>query len=243
MPDVYGATEIPVQAPAAGVALSDPLLTTLGDFLATVLRADLATAMAAAFPGESVVRTDAIYAYNPGDSDFEPRLPALYVWRDALQPGRFTDEDYGQRGTVLALWVLPGLRDDRASVLRSIMTGAGKAVHRAIEIGRHPSWVVAGDTETFAATQGSSILTHGGLFSIDVSTVDEAEVVVGDGPGARPFPAVRFDLNVREDVDERADGYLSGYPHNHQVTIAQGNASATFAQVSDFSTEFTTEFS
>jgi hypothetical protein len=195
MADLYGATQLPVQTPGTGT-VSDPALDAIAAFCSAVLTADCATAWAAVAAGETIVR--AALTHDPNEADLgENNLPALFVFRTGLDPQQWDDQAFGADSTISILWVFPPGEQFRHARRLGILSGVGKALHRAFGPlnGRHPSWVVVGDTDPSAAAYGSSVLTRGGLRWARLGVFRFAEVRVGDAV----YEGIMAELRVRED--------------------------------------------
>lgn len=224
MADTFGAITIPLDpafanphgqgAPATTFQLldspsTDPTLGVLLAFLVAWLNKDQ-NAQAAwntvgidpAHPPVQVVR----FA-DPRDvtTTFEPdRLPALYAWRD---PGTFeqlADDWETELSTVKILWILPIVMPEDQQLRRPFFNGLAKTVYLALSRGRTPSWVVIGDTDTLAPTQGSWVGTF--LQTVNEpgyylqgwrpTTVTIKPIDGSTEPGI--WPAVEFTLQLRE---------------------------------------------
>ena len=196
MPDLYGATELPVQVPGAGETVGDPALDTLAAFIAAVLQFECWDAWEAVAKGEPLVR--AAHTHNPRERDLSANLlPGLFLFRSQVDPQSFTDADIGSESVITCLWVFPPTKDAVAATRLPIIAALERALHRAIgpRNGRHPAWVASGDTDPYAARYGSSILTHGGLMTATLGQFQHAAVEVQE----TTFEAVQFELRIRED--------------------------------------------
>jgi hypothetical protein len=96
----------------------------------------------------------------------------------------------------------------------------GRALHKALGPlnGRHPAWVVTGDTDTDAAAYGSDVLAHGGFQRLEVVAVRHAEITVGQAK----YDAVTVDVEAREVLTQ--DVTLSG---STQITIRRDVTGST----------------
>jgi hypothetical protein len=225
MADTFGLTSLPLASPVGTASIADPGRDVLLSFLSAVITAECATAWAVRAPGEPVIRNG--YAHDPNEEDFvAKRLPALYVYRGDAKPGQFTDAEFGDETPVNALWVFPPAPSLRQYERRAIAQGLSRAIHKALGPlnGRHPSWVVAGDTDPYAAAYGSSVLTHGGFEWVRLTSSSEAAVKVGSDE----FAAVLLELGCREDF---VAGTPTGLGTEIHMTIEQnGHADPAFVQ-------------
>ena len=172
MADSYGLLTLPVPAPvttAAGTpSVSDPALDVLLGFLQAVINAYGATAWASVRPNPlaspSLVPVLSVFSNNPEEESFNSSaLPALFAWRGESNGERIAD-DYETRVTrVSILWVPPVAQQITQRKLSPFRNAIDKIVDGAIFRGRDPNWIVAGDTDALAATQGSVLIGQMGL--------------------------------------------------------------------------------
>jgi hypothetical protein len=203
MTDSYGATSLPL------TAISDPELESLADparahvlaFCKAVIEYECEEAWLALCPNEPIVRRTR--NHNPQQEDFSDNdLPALFAWRGDLKPQYFQDEHWGDESNIELLWVFPPTPILNESSRRSIAVGLSRALHKAFGPlnGRHPSWVVSGDTDPFAATYGSSLITHGSFVSIDMDgSVRSADMMVEIAGRKVEYSGIYISLKCRED--------------------------------------------
>jgi hypothetical protein len=162
MTDIYGGLALPaVAGEFAGKAL-DPALDAITSYLQAVLPVRLGAAWASVAPREDIVRT--VCTVNPRDCLVAPQmLPALFVWRGPAQMTREA-EDYlitrTQLGCTWLLWWDEPLKRERRLPFQGAIV---KAIHESLCRGRHPAWVVPGDTTRGAATRGSVLQQQAGL--------------------------------------------------------------------------------
>jgi hypothetical protein len=197
MPDTYGAETLPVTAPGATATVSDRALDVLGAWMYAVINAECSAAWTAVAAGEPILR--GYQTQDPGGQDFnENLLPHLFLFRAQANPAHFEDGNWGTDSTVTMLFVFPPAEQSKAARRMAIFNGLQKAVHRALgpRNGRHPSWVVAGDTDPDAAVWGSSILTHAGLVWCESNPWNIAEVRIP--PMLDAYDAIKADFRIRE---------------------------------------------
>jgi hypothetical protein len=237
MTDTFGATSLPIANVARSGGLptepiGDPAMATLLAWARAVLTAEVGPAWADLAPGEPVVRC--VHFHDPRAEDFAvQRLPALFAYREAGRFGKADDGRWTEERPTTLLWVYPPGSDDKMPARRGVAVALGRALHEALGPlnGRHPSWVVTGDADPFAAVYGSSLLDHGGFEEIRLDATRTAQVEVADAT----FEAISLDLICRE-VWYRAPK-LTG---STITTINQGPGG--FVQVQGLSTDFTSEF-
>lgn len=204
MTDTFGATSLPVASVITPTtdSLADPARALVLSFCKSVIEYECGTAWAAlATAGEPICRT--AWPHDPGKEDFDPRkLPALFCYRSStIKPQRFTDEEWGDEASLELLWVFPPAPDANQATRRGIMVGLSRALHKAFGPlnGRHPSWVVTGDTDPYAAVYGSSLLTWGHFEIIELEQVREAQVKVDVAGKPVDYQAVNVTFRCREE--------------------------------------------
>jgi hypothetical protein len=183
--------------------IGDPGLTTLLSWCAAVLTYEVGAAWDDLVPGEPIVRTQS--PHDPREEDFSTiRLPQLFAYREDGKAVRNDDGHWGEERPVTLLWSYPPIAQNKIPMARGIPVAIGRALIRAVGEwnGRHPSWVVAGDTDSFAAAYGSSVLTHAGLATLAVGMVRNANVRVGQAE----YEGVSVELLAREDLEPVATG-------------------------------------
>lgn len=214
----YGATELPVPEPDTGETVSDPALDAFASFFKAIIEEECTDAWATVAAGEDVVRSTA--THDPGEADFSAnRLPGLFVFRVTADPQQFTDEEWGAETTLAVLWIFPPGEQFRHAQRLGIFSGLQKALHGALgpRNGRHPAWIVDGDTDTDAATFGSSILTHAGVRWAKLGAIRYSQIRVGE----ESFEGIYADLRIREDW---SDDIADVEPPDVAVTITGNGA-------------------
>jgi hypothetical protein len=202
VPDAIGLTSLPVAnvARVGGLPteqIGDPALTVLLSWARAVLTADIGAAWADLSPNETIVRTTS--PHDPREEDFATQyIPHLFAYREDGAPRQNEDEAWGDETPITLLWVYPPASPDKQTARRGMQNAIRRSLLRAVNLwnARHPSWVVVGDTDPFAAQYGSSLLTHGGFTTLTVGMVRNAEVQVRDGK----FDAISVELLAREDL-------------------------------------------
>jgi hypothetical protein len=170
--DQYGAEPIPLVAPAAGFAAGDRALTYLLQYFTAFLNVKAVAAWQAAgiAPNVPVVRKS--FAHDPKKVSFSTAdLPALYMWRSGSEkpPEQYAD-DYRLTHDVLELlWVLPTINQETDRKREPIDNAIKNLIDVALEEGRDPSWIVAGDPDPAAATRGSLIWNFATFYEMSLS--------------------------------------------------------------------------
>jgi hypothetical protein len=222
MTDLYGATSLPVVAPAENEAISDPALGTLLRWAQAVIEFECATAWSVVAPNEPIVRKGR--PWKPEQSDFgaDTDLPALFCYSD--------DEYFGGDRTISLLWVFPPGPYYELAQRSGILKGLRSALHKALEmaLGRHPAWVDPEDTDEDAAAYGSSLLDRGGFVHLRFTDARHAEIQIDTSGAGATYPAVMFEFEAREYFTQ---GAPTGLGSAIQMTFNQnGSASPAFVQ-------------
>lgn len=179
MADKYGATIFPVpvvadtgEFPPEAVA-GDPLLGYLANFVTKIVRLNCEAVWKSVSPSTPIIKT--VYADEPENGFSAEWLPCLFVFR----PGRETrelvetfeqvaDEYRFMKSRVVARWIMNPVQAANNRRRNSIFDAVRKAIDAAVNIGRHPAWIVPGDTDLKAALQGSSLCNFSGAASIEL---------------------------------------------------------------------------
>jgi len=211
MAETFGAIALPVVAPAVGVPVSDPLVYHLASFLQSVVNAKATAAWNAVCPGSAPIRF--VHYHEPDELCFVKReLPALFVWREeASRSSEWIAEDYLQsHETIRIVWGFPDAVQNIMRVRHPIVNALAKVMTAAIELGRDPAWVVAGDPDPDAAAWGSVLYRWCNLDAIQVSKWARKliRVPLGDGSERAEFES----LEATVSIDELLVEDLSKYP-------------------------------
>lgn len=238
MPDTFGLLQLPVPAPTdpRTQAVGDPLLDLVASYVKAVLNAELREAWAAVFPSRGVKGSDGTATsvpvvhtetFDPDEGAFtSARLPCLYVYRaDSPEPQRIrTTQSWEVVRSPIALLLIPPRPTEEKQTLRaSIRNAADKALRAAVREGRHPSWIVPGDTYFDPAEYGSVFLQHAKLQSWSFTGVKRQTLTIVDADGERDaFPGLMAGLLVDEQL-ERGTGRYAEMSHvEGAVTIGEG---------------------
>lgn len=246
MADSYGATTLPVTAPSLveeyTEPVGDPGIVTVLSFAAAVLEYEAGHAWEEVAPGEPLIRK--ARPHDPREEDFSASaLPALFAYRGDGRATRWSDGYWVEERPITLLWVYPPAQAEKMPARRGVGVALGRALHKALGPlnGRHPAWVVSGDTDEDAAAYGSDVLTHGGFQRLDVTSVRAAEIMIGQAK----YDGITIELEARE-VFARIET-LSG---STRIIVRRDTAEMTapepFDQVIDivraFDGSFSTEF-
>lgn len=178
MTDLYGGCALPATPGDFGQDAADKALDAIGAYLGAVLEVQLGAAWGAVAPNEPLIR--GVRKVNPANAlTNNNHLPALYLWRGRSQRTRYADDYLIARTQVTCLWLLwwdsPTKREQRMPFQGAFT----HAAHSALARGRHPAWIVPGDTVAGAATRGSVLVQQAGLFQpIDDLETQEIEIAL-----------------------------------------------------------------
>jgi len=143
MGDTFGALPLP----SAASDSSDPALDAIGSYLTACLVDALDAAWLTLVPSDTVCKVHHLHDPNGGHFQDE-QLPCLFLWRGESTGERLADEYEIDRTTVTVLWIPPPLEQDRNVDTARFANAIGKALQRALYLGRDPAWYDAhpGDT-------------------------------------------------------------------------------------------------
>jgi hypothetical protein len=221
--DKYGGTELPAIIPVdtGFPEVSSPFDVLLGyfaDFIKTVMEYHCADIWASVQPNLPIVKS--VKTDDPATNLNEQWLPALFIYRpgretrEVIEKFEWIAEDYRlQKGRVVVQWILnPSPQENRRRV-DQVIDLIRKAVDSALEIGRHPAWVVPGDTDPLAATQGSSLLdyTGAGVIELDHAGPGLYEHKMLPPAQSRKYEELKMSFFVEELLQYDLD--LKGGPH------------------------------
>lgn len=189
-------------------AVGDPIIDVLGSFLKASVNADLGYGWRLVCPRQpNVIET--VQTHNPDKSAFSDRdLPCLFLYRLAwpkLTP--FSQDWKAQVSQIAALWV-PDLEEFEKDAIRDPFKNAiAKAIHRNIERGRNPAWIVQGDDDPKAEDYGSFLLKHLNITKIEVRDVKPQPLQVMKGEKNNPYDALLVTIEVTELLVSVLDDY------------------------------------
>lgn len=200
MTDTLGALTLPVDP--AQTPVGDPLRMMLGQFLQAAIIADCQAAWGALCGNSSVC--ERVEINDPNDNTFVTnKLPCLAIMREgrSRKPVQNADEIRYRESQVSALWIPPvAVQRDRAA-REGFLQAVEAAADKAVENGRTPGWVVAGDTDPLAQQLGSYIGTQLGLLRPLSYGVEFSDVNVGIEIPQQPtknYPALKITFQLWE---------------------------------------------
>ncbi len=186
MSDLFGALPLPLVAPTAGEAAGDPGLTRLANYLKAWINAECAAAFRAVFPvAASALVVNHAFTHSPHENFNDADCPSLYLWRTGGEAAERVAEDYDITHDTLQLyWVFPPASAETQKLRATLASAIQKQVVHAVETGRHPAYVLAGDPDATSATLGSVIYRLANIYAIDVGAWDvgKLQVQMKSGP-------------------------------------------------------------
>lgn len=202
----FGALPLPVPAPAAGQAVSDPALDTFLAFLKAVLNAQTQAAWTAIAAGERKPVNGA-FAHNPEQAEefSENLLPVLYGWREEGTTQQIASDYIIAFDTLRFLWVFPNTAQEFRAKRSPFVNAVSKAVNQGVLKGRDPAWKAPGDPEPQAQTKGSFLWHLAGLIRKPLRPVWKRTYLSVMKAGAdlpAQYPAIAFDIAIQERLIE-----------------------------------------
>lgn len=210
MTDTVGALSLPGTPPAdvdTAIAEStgDPLRRILGEFLQAAIRDGCQADWSVIAGGTNVC--ERVEVNDPTDNTFvTSKLPCLAMLRDDRQqlvPTQLADDIRYHDGKVVALWIPPTAVQKHRAAREPFSRKVAAAIDTAIRRGRTPSYVVPGDADARAATEGSLVETYLGVlrplcYGITFSDFT-VEIQMEQAPNKK-YPALRVMFDLWEDV-------------------------------------------
>lgn len=166
MSDTVGADTLPIQPPSAGEAVADPCLSRLVAYFKAVVNRYSGDAWRTVMPKSDPVGFT--FTHNPEETNFNERtLPAFYLYRLGEDPLEWLAEDYDiSHAKLRLLWIFPVAGQDTQAFRSTFVNGIAACLKHFIELGRDPSYVLAGDTDPRAASEGSVIYRVANIWEI-----------------------------------------------------------------------------
>jgi hypothetical protein len=197
MADQYGAITLPATATDDFV---DPLTYYLGHYLKAALTAQLLEKWQQLAPGKDLVRS--VFTADPAEVLFnESALPALFCWRPISEHSteKVADDYHVTISMVRVFWLQAHDTSPKRERRMQFSGLLSKATHSALVEGRHPDWVVAGDTDATAATRGSLLMKWAGLLRPPEVRSETLPVTMQvDGGEPVTYQAVIFSVKCAE---------------------------------------------
>jgi hypothetical protein len=200
-----GALALPAESPGDCETVADPGLDKIGRFIAAVWRRYAGEAWDSVAPNESIVRK--VFTHDPEEYSFsENDLPALYIFPiGSARPAEQVGEDIRiQYRNVRVFWVLPPGQQEKQKHRSAIRSALAGALDSAFERTRDPGWIVEGDTDPLAATEGSSLITQTVLVrapKVAEWSASQIAIAMRDEGPRRVYPALSMRLEIEEQVE------------------------------------------
>ena len=208
--DRWGTVFAPAQPqPNTSAYPGDPSLDYVLGFLYAwlVLDGQASAPWQSAFGYPLIKSASSLLPFNPSERTFNSSyLPALYLWRDDQQGGKFeylTEDWLVETSTWTLLWALPLGSQENQRARTNYANQFVKSVIIGIERGYTPSWVLPGDPDPQAASRGSFIGEWTNMVRMFVSSWKRSRIRVqmADGTPPQEFPAVEVKIDVKERQD------------------------------------------
>lgn len=214
MADRFGAISLPASPPAKDEALTDPLLTYALGYFKAVINANGTAAWQARIPDGSIP-VNKTHPHDPLELSFvENDLPALYMWETDGSEGtteRLAEDIFIDHRNVHVLWIMPPEPEEKQKYRVQFTNAVRKSLILAIERGRHPAWVVSGDTDPQAATRGSVFMRWAGIIAVDLSRWTKKIFIVTNEETKEKYAFHAFEatLAIQEELVEDISGLAS----------------------------------
>lgn len=200
MANEFGGVSFPAALPGEEQAVTDPALDYTLAYLKAVLNADMGRAWGAVCPGSKVVRHT--MAEDPERCEFVDNwCPALFLWAGDRNPlEQMADDWLVDTRPLRLLWIFRPAARQQQRLREPFINGFGKTIAMALRLGRHPSWVVDGDTDPYAATRGSVLTDQANLIDAKLLYYERADlrIQLENGGHLRPYEGIFASLRVRE---------------------------------------------
>lgn len=226
MPDFYGSLQLPVPVPAAGAAVSDPLLDTVLTYLKAVINFETKAAWQAVCPPRRSGEAESLpvtltAAHDPDGASFSTnKLPGLFAWRDETPAtDAFRTQGWDVVDSPISLmWVPPPAPQEKDRLREPFRNAVEKAIRKALKLGRHPAWVVADDTYSNAPVRGSVFLKHARAMRARLGPFTRKPLFIEDESGGRgtAFRTIYTTLIVRE-------AFVQGYERYQPLNSVRGS--------------------
>lgn len=209
----YGSIPLPVQVTPSSKEdpVLDPTLDLLGAYLKGALNRQLGPAWKR-IENPKLSFVQSVHTHDPqwgkGLALNRNDLPALYVWREKVEREWWYTVDWRMRASQLHVLWLPWTdpQQERKKVVHALFGPFTAAVDAAVELGRDLGYVVRGDADTKAVTEGSLIyVAPPGIFRLQTGGCQRATVEVRDVEGNPGVPLQYDAFLVTLELWERLD--------------------------------------
>lgn len=219
MAHTLGALQLPA-TDEPDIPLTDPGLAYLAEFLAAIANYELQSAWELRAPLSEIVNQ-----WRVGDPSkgvyVDNWTGALFVWRGPHHTvERIADEWEVILTRVRALYVFEPVQVEQYDQRQFVTHGLTAALTKNLYLGRCPAWTVDGDTDTTAATRGSSLLKWCGFDQLLFTGGEETTLNISVDESQLSYAAFALTMDVRETI--RIDASLLGSASHLTATIDQG---------------------
>jgi hypothetical protein len=213
-----GALDVPAPAAAADKALGDPALDIIASWAMAIINAYGTTAWRSLYPAPSVP-VKSIVTNSPDEGGVNRNaLPSLFVWRLQTGPIVRIADSWRVRDSVVALDWFPQFEPDqvrrkrRSNFINAVQATLASGIRRD----RDPAWTIVGDTDTRAATEGSSLSKWLVSMSLEVGalSVQKWKGVVVDGADEMPYARIQLHMREKAEADTTRFALLAGINGN-----------------------------
>ena len=201
MADMFGAVSFPMAAATDPTSAGDPALAYLGEFLKAAINADCALAWKTKGISPSNDAVSFVFTDDPRNDFDESRLPALYIFRGKATSTTETDDLLTNVTEIKCYWLMDGAQDDHLHARTQMGNAIYMSAFRSLVRGRVPAYIVAGDTEAFAATLGSWVWGYAGVKMVRVLDSTPLSLTLDkiDGEGKSiPFLGLAMHFEITE---------------------------------------------
>lgn len=229
MSDRFGLLGVPVPTVAdpETSAVGDPMLDVLVSYIQATLNADAGAAWAQIAPAEGLP-VQFTFTHNPHQDSFSTnQTPAVYLWRgDDKSKGRYSQGYVSDLGPLNGLWVPPSAAYDILSVRQPFRNAVKKWLKAAFAAGRHPAWVVPGDTYYDPDIYGSVLLKHAGAAQLNIGDFRAYELIIetANAKVKTPYDCLFFTIDVIELLMQDTSKFDPVSSFKGGVTLGQPDA-------------------
>lgn len=203
MTEFIGTMEVPSVAPATGETAGFPELGYLADFCQAVLNVDALAQWQAV--GNTTLPVLTKFTHNPKKSLDDSKLPSIYCFFSEEHGKWVSDGLRTVEAKVEIQWIMEPCQPEMETLRDPTQSLVSRILFDALSNGRNPAWTVAGDTDPYAVTWGSSLAHYvGALNRLDVGAFKQlfVEIQILDGQGkVQPLygvaGSVSFDMVLR----------------------------------------------
>lgn len=210
MPDAFGNVAVPAAVPAAGDLDGDPAISEILKFMQAFMNANALTAWQSVAPNQQVVKS--IASWKPPTSFNDRDLPCLFGYRDGSPATEeWIGDDYLiETSTLTLLYILPWAQQEIQKIRLGCLNIVSKQMIVGLERGRTPGYIVTGDTDPKAATQGSLLYPFLNAWTINIVKTNTRDFADQLSPGnSRVYEALEVSVRLQERMTYGLDRYAA----------------------------------